>query len=163
MATLPISQFSELSGFTRETCAKRFAAAGLEATPGPMNSKLFESQAALKALYEIPQGGEQGALMAARVRNLDIDSELKLLKKRRETGDLIPALVVERVWSGMTGNARAKLLNLPYSLAANCIGGTFEMIQARATEIIYQCLDELHNYRVEDYLTEPLLPDENAD
>ena len=164
MATLPISQFSELSGFTRETCAKRFAAAGLEATPGPMNSKLFESQAALKALYEIPQGGEQGALMAARVRNLDIDSELKLLKKRRETGDLIPALIVERVWSGMTNAARNRLLALPYRLACNCENSPFAAIQTRATELIYEALDQIHNYNPGDYLDQaPLLPDESAE
>ena len=157
-----ISQLSELTGKTRETIAKRLKAAGLEPTPGPANSKVFDSVAALPAIYDAPVS-DQGALMAAKVKNLEADTELKSIRRRRETGDLIPALVVERVWSGMTGNARAKLLNLHYSLAANCIGGTFEMIQARATEIIYQCLDELHNYRVEDYLTEPLLPDENAD
>lgn len=158
-----ISQLSELTGKTRETIAKRLKAAGLEPTPGPANSKVFDSVAALPAIYDAPVS-DQGALMAAKVKNLEADTELKSIRRRRETADLIPALIVERVWSGMTNAARNRLLALLYRLACNCENSPFAAIQTRATELIYEALDQIHNYNPGDYLDQaPLLPDESAE
>ena len=116
MATLPISQFSELTGFTRETCVKRFAAAGLEATPGPMNSKLFESQSALKALYEVPQSNEQGALMAARTENLIADTKLKTLKEQELLGTVAPIDALEWALQSICQQISAILETIPAKL-----------------------------------------------
>jgi phage terminase Nu1 subunit (DNA packaging protein) len=73
----------------------------------------------------------------------------------RETGALIPGEIVERVWSGMTNAAKQRLLALPTRIAAECAGQSFAIIEARAQELVWNALDEIGDYRVEDYLEHP--------
>ena len=151
----PITWFSEITGFARETVKKRLDAAGLVPTPGAHNAALYETRDALPALYEVPQGGDQGELMRARCRNLDLDSELKRQRHAVAAGTLIDAKTVERVWSGMTGAARQHLLSLPYRLATNCYGGDFATIETKARELIYEALTNLSKFDPRDYLADP--------
>jgi hypothetical protein len=58
---------------------------------------------------------------------------------------------VEKVWSGMTTNARARLLALPNRLAAECNGQEFPIIASRAEELVYEALAEIHAYDPADY------------
>ena len=147
-----INWFATATGFTRETVKKRLDAAGLEFTPGPHGGKLYDTPAALAAIYQVTQGGET-ALATAKIANLDADTRLKALREARERGDLIPAWVVENVWGGMTGAARAHLLGLPYQLGVECQGGNPAQIENKARELIYAALDNLNAYNPADYLT----------
>lgn len=92
-----LSALHDMTGFTRETCKRCLDAAGLVATPGPHKSALYETAAALAALYEQPTNN-QNTLAAAKIANLEADTRLKELKEARERGELIPAPIVERVW-----------------------------------------------------------------
>ena len=150
-----VSQLSELTGKTRETIQKRLNAAAIEATPGAKMAKLYETKTALPAIYEAPQGGDQGELMRARCRNLDLDSQLKKQRLAIADGSLLPADIVCRVWSGMTGAATQRLLGLPYRLAVNCERADFATIQSQATALIYEALDCIHAYNPEDYMIDP--------
>ena len=151
-----VSQLSELTGKTRETIQKRLNAAAIEATTGPRAAKMYESKTALVAIYEATEGGNQGELMRARVKNLDLDSELKKQRHAVNSGELIPAPIVERVWSGMTGACRAHLLSLPYRLAvaAVAVDGAAAVEEA-ARKLIYEALENIHAYDPRDYLEEP--------
>ena len=166
MQKLSVSQLSDLSGKTRETCAKRLKNAALVAAPGPRNAQLYESDKALAAIYGAVEGGDQGALMRAKVADLEAATTIKNLRIAVERGHLIPGEIVEKVWCGFTTAARAKLLSLPYRLASTCHSKPdFAVIESAARALIYESLEELHAYDPADYLKEALpdWPDELAE
>ena len=150
-----LSALHDMTGFTRETVKKRLDAAGLVATPGPHKSALYDTPQALAAIYQQP-ANNQNALMAARVKNLDLDSKLKAQKHAIAAGELISSNVVERVWGGMTGACRAHLLSLPYRLAvaAVAVDGAAAVEEA-ARKLIFEALENIHAYDPRDYLEEP--------
>ena len=151
-----LSALHDMTGFTRETVKKRLDAAGLVAMPGPHKSALYDTPRALAAIYQQP-ANNQNALMAARVKNLDLDSELKKQRHAVNSGELIPAPIVERVWSGMTGACRAHLLSLPYRLAvaAVAVDGAAAVEEA-ARKLIFEALENIHAFNPADYLDGPV-------
>ena len=151
-----LSALHDMTGFTRETVKKRLDAAGLVATPGPHKSALYDTPQALAAIYQQP-ANNQSALMAARVKNLDLDSKLKEQRHAVNSGELIPAPIVERVWSGMTGACRAHLLSLPYRLAvaAVAVDGAAAVEEA-ARKLIFEALENIHAFNPADYLDGPV-------
>ena len=151
MQSLSINQLSDLTGKTRETIARRLNAASVPFTPGPKAAKLYESPAALPAIYEAVEGGQQGALMAARVRNLDLDSELKRQKRDLADGLVIPTEIVVQVWSGATNAAKQRLLALPYRVACNCEKADFATIEVKARELVYEALECIAAFDLRDY------------
>lgn len=155
MQKLSVSQLSDLSGKTRETCAKRLA--GLTPESGPRGALLYHSDAALAAIYEVSEGGDQGALMRAKVADLEAATTIKNLRIAVERGHLIPGEIVERVWCGFTTAARAKLLSMPYRIASACHSKPdFAAIENTARTLVYEALDEIHAYDPSDYLGESL-------
>lgn len=81
-----------------------------------------------------------------------VQRERQALALAREKTELIPANVVERVWSGFTGAARQRLLALPSRLAAQCHGQSFAVVDSHAREIVYEALSELSEYNPQDYV-----------
>ena len=78
--------------------------------------------------------------------------ELKILR-----AGVIQASVVQTVWGRMTSAARARLLAMPYRIAQAALSAnTFQEIEAAATVLIAEALDELHEYSPDDYA--PRLP-----
>jgi hypothetical protein len=153
---MSISQLAELCGKTRETVKRRLESAGLVGTTGAHNSSLFESAQALAAIYESAPMPSQTALMDAKVRNLDLDSELKRQRHAIASGTLIDAKTVERVWGGMTGACRAHLLAMPYrfAIAATSANG-MAAIESAARDLIYEALENIHAYNPKDYMIDP--------
>ena len=154
MSELSISELSVLTGFTRETVAKRLQDVAFT-TVGV--ARRFDSKLALPALYEAAGGGAGGNaqtnLMIERTRlaaaqRLKIELETDTMRQR-----LIPADVVEQTWSGMTSAARQRLLAMPYRLALSAIecDGVFARIESAAHELIREALEELHAYNPDDY------------
>ena len=152
MSELSISELSVLTGFTRETVAKRLQDVAFT-TVGV--ARRFDSKLALPALYEAAAGGgnaqtnlmiERTAL--AKAQRIKIEIETDTMRQR-----LIPADVVEQTWSGMTTAARARLLALPYRLAVDAIAadGVFARIESAAHELVREALEELHSYNPDDY------------
>jgi phage terminase Nu1 subunit (DNA packaging protein) len=74
--------------------------------------------------------------------------ELELGVRRAE---LVDMAVVEKVWSGMTGAARQRLLGLPNRLASETAHQEFAVIYSRAEEIVHESLNELHQFDPRDY------------
>ena len=152
MSELSISELSVLTGFTRETVAKRLQDVAFT-TVGV--ARRFDTKLALPALYEAAAGGgnaqtnlmvERAKLAATQRQKLEL--EIGVMQR-----DLIPASTVETTWSGMTTAARARLLALPYRLAVDAIAadGVFARIESAAHELIREALEELHAYDVADY------------
>ena len=149
-----LSALHEMTGMTRETVKRRLDAAGLTATPGPRQAALYDTPTALAAIYEQP-ANNQAALATAKIANLEADTRLKELREARDRRDLIPADVVERVWSGMTTAARQRLLAMPYRLAtAARAADSFSTVEDAARTLIYEALTELHGFDPADYLSE---------
>lgn len=115
MKMLSISDFSDLSGMTRETCAKRIAAAGLVAADGKGTARLFDSTAGLKAIFEAPQS-DQTAVMVARAENLAADTSLKRLKEQQILGETAPIAALEWALSSICSQIGAVLETLPAKL-----------------------------------------------
>jgi phage terminase Nu1 subunit (DNA packaging protein) len=68
------------------------------------------------------------------------------------SGQLLPALMVETVWSGMTSAARQRLLSLPYRLATAAVAAdSFSRIESAAHDLIAEALEELHAFDPADY------------
>jgi phage terminase Nu1 subunit (DNA packaging protein) len=110
------SWFSEKTGFTRETVAKRLRNAGILGAPGERASTLYETKDALPVLYGQAEGGEQGDLMKARTENLEADTALKRLKEQQLLGELAPIDVLEWALSSVCAQISATLETLPAKL-----------------------------------------------
>ena len=146
----PILWFATVTGMAKETISKRLNSAGLEFTPGPKCAKLYETGKGLAAIYGAPQS-DQGELMRARVKNLDLDSELKRQKRDLADGLVIPTEIVVRVWSGATNAAKQRLLALPYRVACNCENADFATIQAKTQTLVYEALECIAAFDLRDY------------
>ena len=152
MSELSISELSVLTGFTRETVAKRLQDVAFT-TVGV--ARRFDTKLALPALYEAAAGcgGAQQNLMVeraalAKAQRIKIEIETGVLQ-----GRLLQADVVEQTWAGMTTAARQRLLAMPYRLALSAIecDGVFGRIESAANELIREALEELHAYDPADY------------
>ena len=152
MTEMSISELSVLTGFTRETVAKRLQDAPFT-TVGV--ARRFDSKLALPALYEAPAGGgnaqtnlmvERAKLAATQRQKLEL--EIGVMQSR-----LLEAGVVEATWSNLTSAARQRLLAIPYriAMAAQSADGNFARIESAAAELVREALEELHAYDVADY------------
>lgn len=110
------SWFSEKTGFTRETVAKRLRNANLEALPGPKKSLLYESKEAFPILYGAAEGGEQGELMRARTQNLEADTRLKELREAQLRNELAPVETLTWALSNLGSQISAILETIPAKL-----------------------------------------------
>ena len=152
MSELSISELSVLTGFTRETVAKRlqdvtFTTVGV--------ARRFDSKLALPALYEAAAGGggAQQNLMVERAKLAATQRQKLELEIGLMQGRLLQSDVVEATWGNLTSAARARLLQLPYRLAVDAIAadGVFARIESAAHDLIREALEELHSYDANDY------------
>lgn len=110
------SWFSEKTGFTRETVAKRLRNAALVATPGQKMATMYETKDAFPVLYGQAEGGEQGELMKARTENLEADTALKRLKEQQLLGESAPIVALEWALSSACSQIAAVLETIPAKL-----------------------------------------------
>jgi phage terminase Nu1 subunit (DNA packaging protein) len=129
----------------------------IKTDPGPHSGRprIFDSEIVTAWLIDqaLAEAGKTGALDRGQeqARLFAVQADRQTLALQRELGEMIPGAVVEKVWSGMTSAARARLLAVPSRLAAECSGQPFEIIASRAEELIFQALEEIHQYNPEDY------------
>jgi hypothetical protein len=114
-------------------------------------ARKFDSQAVHAWLLEQATGA--GTLIPAQEKaHLDLVSrKLKELDLAEREGRLLDAGVVEKVWSGLTGAARQRLLGLPNRLASETAHQEFAVVYSRAEEIVHESLNELHQFDPRDY------------
>lgn len=76
-----------------------------------------------------------------------VEMEIKVL-----AGELLPAPLVESIWSRMTSAARQRLLAVPYRMASAALAAdSFQAIETAAADLIREALNELHHYDPADY------------
>lgn len=142
MSLESISWYSEKTGFTRETCAKRLANVPFQ--DGPKAAKLYETREALPALFEVPQGGQQMDLareraLLAKSQRTKLDMEIEVLR-----GKLLPADKVESAWAALAAAFRARMLSLPSKCAPMTTGlANVAEVERVIEESVHDALDEL--------------------
>lgn len=142
MSLESISWYSEKTGFTRETVAKRLR--DVPSQDGPKAAKLYETRQALPALYEAPQGGQQMDLareraLLAKSQRTKLDMEIEVLR-----GKLLPADKVESAWAGLAAAFRSRMLAIPSKCAPMTTGlGSITDVQQIIEAAIYDALTEL--------------------
>lgn len=115
----------------------------------------FDSEAVLRWLLDQASGFENGDLNPQQERaRLDQARrklcELQVAERERE---LIPADVVERVWSRLTGDARQRFLSMPSSLLPALLaadGDPAKLVEA-VTEQVFQALTDVSEIDPERY------------
>ena len=102
-------------------------------------------------------GEEKRAYAEERTRLTKAQADKTELELQILRAGVVPAQVIQAVWGRMTGAARARLLAMPYRIAQAALSAnTFHEIEAAATVLIAEALDELHEYSPDDYA--PRLP-----
>lgn len=130
------SWFSDKTGFTRETVKKRLQNAGLVATDGPKESKMYETKEALPVIYGATEGGEQGELMRARTANLEADTRLKELKEAQLRNELAPLELLQWALSNLGSQISAILETIPAKLKRQLPSLTYTDLELIRKEII---------------------------
>ena len=98
-------------------------------------------------------GEEKRAYAEERTRLTKAQADKTELELQILRAGVIQASVVQTVWGRMTSAARARLLAMPYRIAhAALSANTFQEIEAAATALIAEALDELHEYSPDDYV-----------
>ena len=104
-----------------------------------------------KADREEPNPSEAETFFAARERKERAMADIQEMEAGKMRKELVNAIDVERVWSGMIAAARSQLLALPANLAHKV---AMESDQITCEEIlkdaVYRVLTELSKYRTEE-------------
>lgn len=90
----------------------------------------------------------------AKLRSIEEDIKVKRLKYGKMVGLMLPAEIVQKVWSGFTSAARQVMLSLPSRLGAVCQHSSYADVQSEATKIVYQALENIAAFNLDDYLDE---------
>ncbi len=91
----------------------------IKTDPGPHSGRprIFDSEIVTAWLIDqaLAEAGKTGALDRGQeqARLFAVQADRQTLALQRELGEMIPGAVVEKVWSGMTSAARARLLAVP--------------------------------------------------
>jgi phage terminase Nu1 subunit (DNA packaging protein) len=101
-------------------------------------------RARIAAEYGINADGVVYNFESERARKMKHDADLAEMEAARERGDLIPATDVQREWTGILANIRARLLALPTKLAARTAPpDRLTAVESEARKIINEALTEM--------------------
>lgn len=154
LSKLSITQLADLTGRTFRTVKDRLK--DLEPAWQDGRAVMYDPQKALPLIYDLekPKEGEGQKLdltkERARLASAQADkTEIQVLALRKE---MLPAEEVERVWTGMVMNFRAKILVLPSRLATRLAGMKKAIeIQELLKKTMYEALDELSDYNPDQF------------
>lgn len=91
-------------------------------------------------------------IVAERARLTYHQANIAELEEDIKRGELIPADVVERVWSDMVASFRAKIMSIPTKAAHQFVSLTeISEIQDALKEHHFEALQELSDYEPKDY------------
>jgi phage terminase Nu1 subunit (DNA packaging protein) len=106
--------------------------------------------------------GDEGDLLTERTRLTRLQAEKIELDIAEREERLIEVAAAERAWSEMVGAFRAKALNIPVRAAIEVTGKSERQAEAILTDMIFEALAELSNWRPsenEDDETTPVAGD----
>ena len=156
MKKLSTSELSRLTGFARETVAKRLI--DMESTVRG-NAKLYDSMVALPLLYGY-QSDSLYDLTEQRARLTYHQAENEFLKEQENKGALVRAADVLAAWQMKIAATRAQLLSMPSKAAPMAFTATSpHEVEGIIRGIVFEALDELAGSGLpagfEDRLDEP--------
>ena len=142
------SQLTELTGHSYRTIKRRFHDAGLQPAvkgKGPGGADLWDSSAALRAIYAPRVEGIDAQAEKARLDKARADHQEMVNDERR--GKLVPADQIEEAWTKIVLAAKTKLLGVP----SKCAPILHDLVtDAEDRQTIYSAIDSL----VREALTE---------
>lgn len=100
------------------------------------------------------RGSENGEydLTGERARLAHHQANKTELEELQLRGELIPADVVEKTWSGIVSSFRAKMLSIPSKLAGPILGITdITEMEDELKEAVHEALQELSDYDPKQY------------
>ena len=157
MEIVGIKQLADVFGQSEKTWKDRVAAGMPVLVRAKSRGKphVFDSQSVLQWLLAQASGIENGDLNPAQERaRLDAARrklcELQAAERERE---LIPAALVERVWSRITSDARQRFLAMPSTLLPSLLaadGDPAKLVEA-VTEQVFQALTDVSEIDPERY------------
>ena len=101
-------------------------------------------RARIAADFGVTADGQVYNFETERARKMKHDADLAEMEAARERGDLIPAKDVQREWTDILANIRARLLALPTKLAARTAPpDRLTAVEAEARKIINEALAEM--------------------
>ena len=158
MEIVGIKQLVDVFGQSEKTWKDRIAAGMPVLVRAKSRGKphVFDSEDVLRWLLDQASGIENGDLNPQQERaRLDQARrrlcELQAAERERE---LIPADVVERVWSRLTGDARQRFLSMPSSLLPALLaadGDPAKLVEA-VSGAVYQALLDVSEFDIERYV-----------
>ena len=99
----------------------------------------LEARASRAAVNDMPTD-----YVEAKARKLAAEAELTEIRLAKERGDALSAHDVERTWTGLVTNFRAKMLAIPHRLAPILVSQLNERVIANTLKAeIHEALDEL--------------------
>lgn len=127
---------SDLTGLDRRTITKRLG--NIPPVSDDAESR-YDSKTALEALYS------PDALNAVQEKaKLDkVRRELAELQKAERLRQLIPSDVVEKEWTDILMNVRARLLQVPTRIAAEVPTDVASVVESKVRDLIYEALQDL--------------------
>lgn len=150
---LSTNQLAELTGRTPRTIKERLR--GVTPVGKDGRAVLYNPREALPLIYEIEKKKGDGTVLIlqdekARLASAQADkTEMQVRQMMRE---LLPSEEVERVWTQMALNFRAKILVLPAMLAPQLAGLKKPVeCQELMKSSINQALDELSEYDAQQF------------
>lgn len=151
LTELTLAQLETITGVSYKTIKKRIG--NLAPIRSDGKALYFAPQIALPMIYELGQEEGQGAsLDKEKARLAKHQADRAELEVGRMRGELIPAELVEKVWSEMVMAFRAKMLNLP-TKCASVVAGISETldVEAELKRSIDEALTELAAYEPSQY------------
>lgn len=136
-----LSGLAELTGFDRRTIKSRLA--DVEPEQGTKRAMLYKTVEVLPMLYD--REGSVYDTDKERARLLHHQANIAALDEKVKERSLIPADVVLANWQDIAANVRARLLAIPTQLAATCANAPREEVEAKASTLVRQALEELAN------------------
>lgn len=142
-------QLSELTGKTWRTVKSRLDAAGLDPARRVRNADLYESTAALAAIYAPDARGDDDAatLTAERARLAKEQADRTALDNATRRGELVEMAVVAEEWSRYFQAFRERFIGFPVKVAAELAaltGGDADTIRGRLDGEVEECLAAFH-------------------
>lgn len=146
-----LSQLVQLTGFAKETVAKRLMEAGIEPIPdSPGNAKMFDSTLALPALYNSRHSG-QSELMQERARVARATAEAKERANLMERRELLTSKEARTMILGILARLR-DFLNSLTDIIANQLERDGYTLTSEQYNNIQSAIDATRNIVADELL-----------
>lgn len=140
------SRLAELTGHSWRTVKARLEAAGIAPLRREGHSNLYDSTAALAAIYARPATDEEFDPARERARRDKEAADKLALENAEARGDLARVSVMAREVAALFSDIRQNALGLPTKLAPQLVGQDADRIRAQLEDAVYELLTDIADY-----------------